>query len=264
MKTWRAILISVVLGACGSARAINFQDLWWNPSESGWGVNIAQQSDTLFATWFIYGTDNRPYWIVMPGSARLPSFTGTVHQGALYSVTGPYFGMPTFNPANVVVGSPVGMATFTFTDAKSGTLVYTVNGVTASKTITRQNIVAMNLTGSYYGGFRREASGCANSALNGSQLSSAIYLVAGTTDGANSAPLSLTEIGGNGCRFTGSMVQYGSTFEGSGSYTCDGATGTWSGREGLVNEFTFSMRLSLTQAGETCTINGSIGGFKPQ
>ena len=32
----------------------NFQDLWWNPSESGWGVNVAHQGDILFATLFTY------------------------------------------------------------------------------------------------------------------------------------------------------------------------------------------------------------------
>ena len=264
MKPWRTLLLSALICVIGNARAVSYQDLWWNPAESGWGVNIAQQGDTLFATWFIYGPDNKPYWIVMPGSAKSTTGNGVVHQGALYSVTGPYFGLPTFNPANVVVGSPVGTATFTFTDAKSGTLVYSVNGVSASKTITRQNIVPMNLSGSYYGGFRRDATGCTNTALNGSQLSQAIYLVSGTTAQSNSAPVTITEVGGNGCRFTGAMIQYGSTYEGSGSYTCDGATGIWVGREGLINEFSFSMRLNLTQNGETCTINGSVGGFKPQ
>ena len=25
------------------------QDLWWNPAESGWGINLAHQDDTVFA-----------------------------------------------------------------------------------------------------------------------------------------------------------------------------------------------------------------------
>src|SRR5215831_3630119 len=32
----------------------NFSDLWWNPAESGWGVNLQQQGNILFATWFTY------------------------------------------------------------------------------------------------------------------------------------------------------------------------------------------------------------------
>ena len=36
------------------ARATNYQDLWWNPAESGWGVNFTHQGDIIFATWFTY------------------------------------------------------------------------------------------------------------------------------------------------------------------------------------------------------------------
>jgi len=34
------------------------------PGEDGWGMNIAQQGDTLFATVFVYGSDRRPTWYV--------------------------------------------------------------------------------------------------------------------------------------------------------------------------------------------------------
>src|SRR5665213_2113077 len=36
----------------------NRTDLWWNPNESGWGMNIVQHpSGTIFATWYTYDAD---------------------------------------------------------------------------------------------------------------------------------------------------------------------------------------------------------------
>ena len=47
------------------ASATNYQDLWWNPQESGWGVNFTHQSDTIFATWFTYQANGRGWWLAM-------------------------------------------------------------------------------------------------------------------------------------------------------------------------------------------------------
>jgi hypothetical protein len=46
----------------------SWQGLWWNApagSESGWGLSIAHQGDTLFATWFTYDTAGRPWWLAL-------------------------------------------------------------------------------------------------------------------------------------------------------------------------------------------------------
>jgi hypothetical protein len=111
----------------------NYSDLWWSPTESGWGLTISQQSNgTFFAVWFVYGTDGKPIWYVTPGDwigADLVS-------GTVYRTTGPYFG-GAFNPANVAV-TPAGTATFQFTDFSHASFTYTVDGVTATKAIERQ------------------------------------------------------------------------------------------------------------------------------
>jgi hypothetical protein len=124
--------------AAGSAGATpNYQDLWWRDppqSESGWGVNITHQGDILFATWFTYGADGRGMWLVMSNGAK----TGpTTYSGTLFRTTGPAFNANPWNPANVTV-TPVGAATFSFTDANNGTFAYTVDNVSQSKPITRQ------------------------------------------------------------------------------------------------------------------------------
>lgn len=38
----------------------DFTDLWWNPSESGWGVSITQHGNNVFARIYAYDTDGRP------------------------------------------------------------------------------------------------------------------------------------------------------------------------------------------------------------
>jgi hypothetical protein len=114
------------------ATSVNYQDLWWNPAESGWGVNVTHQSDILFATLFIYDAAGRDMWLVLSNGAKQPngSFTGD-----LYRTVGPAFNVTPF----VGVTAPkVGTMTFTFQSGAAGTLVYTVDGVTITKTIQRQ------------------------------------------------------------------------------------------------------------------------------
>jgi hypothetical protein len=118
------------------AQLNNYQDMWWaSPpgSESGWGINITHQDDTLFATWFTYGWDESPTWMSMTATKMS---TG-VYAGALYQTTGPAYDAVPFNPAKVM-RYPIGSATFTFADGNSAIFAYTVNGISRSKQITRQ------------------------------------------------------------------------------------------------------------------------------
>jgi hypothetical protein len=65
-------------------------DLWWNSAESGWGVNIVQQSNILFATFFLYGPDARARWYVAPGMRcpNTPTDQLMICAGTLYETTG--------------------------------------------------------------------------------------------------------------------------------------------------------------------------------
>ncbi len=121
-------------------QAYNYQDLWWAApagSESGWGVNLTHQGDTIFATWFTYGKDGSPLWLVVTaGKTAAGTYSGT-----LYQTSGPPFNAVPFDPTKVVA-TAVGSATFTFTDGNTGTFDYTVNGETQKKAITRQVFTA--------------------------------------------------------------------------------------------------------------------------
>ncbi|MEO7742468.1 MAG: hypothetical protein ABIR98_06005 [Usitatibacter sp.] len=113
--------------------AANFQDLWWVPSESGWGLNVTHQGDILFATWFTYGSDGRGRWLVMP--AMLRSGSTAVYSGDIYRTEGAPF--DAYNPSRLVV-TRVGNASLDFSAASAGTFSYTLDGIAGSKTITRQ------------------------------------------------------------------------------------------------------------------------------
>ena len=124
------------LGGSGTASP-NYQALWWaSPagSESGWGLNVTHQGDTLFITWFTYGPDGKGMWLVGSDIAR----TGNgVYSGTLYRTVGPPLSQQPWNPSMVAL-TAVGTATLTFADAGTGTFAYTVNGISQAKTITRQ------------------------------------------------------------------------------------------------------------------------------
>jgi hypothetical protein len=117
--------------------ATNYQDIWWNApanSEPGWGLNIAHQGDTLFATWFTFGLDGKPLWLAVSATKTADkAYAGTLFK----AVSGPPFNAVPFDPA-LVKGTAVGPATLTFTDGINGSFSYTVDGIAQTKPITRQ------------------------------------------------------------------------------------------------------------------------------
>jgi hypothetical protein len=118
----------------------NYQDLWWNPNESGWGINLTHQSDTIFATLFTYdagaGNTNKGLWL----TATMPKLAGQqTFQGDLIRATGSAFNAIPFVPLNPAINATrVGNMRVQFTNGNAGQLTYDVNGQTVTKTIERQ------------------------------------------------------------------------------------------------------------------------------
>ncbi len=111
--------------------ADNYQDLWWNPAESGWGVNVTHQDQTLFATLFTYAANGQPLWLVMPDG----ELASGAYSGTLYRTTGPAFNASPWTPINPIVA---GTMSFRFTDGNTGTMTYTLDAITVTKQIQRQ------------------------------------------------------------------------------------------------------------------------------
>lgn len=118
----------------------NYGGLWWNSpagSESGWGLNIAHQANTIFATWFSYDTTGKGWWLAMTATGAATSTTPTVYTGTLLQSNGPAFDTIPFSPSQVH-SFAVGTGTLTFSDANTGTFAYIVNGTSQTKNITRE------------------------------------------------------------------------------------------------------------------------------
>ena len=159
-----AIFACALAATAASAQvtpAANFTDMWWNPAESGWGINFTQHAATnkAFVVWYTYdpreaetttpeSTDFKPMWVVLPDSTWTSPTTMT---GAVYVTNGTPFSQA-WNPA-AFSAQQVGTFTFSFTDASNGVFTWNITppgglpsnnpafglpSYSGSKTITRQ------------------------------------------------------------------------------------------------------------------------------
>jgi hypothetical protein len=129
-----ASLLAAALPALAqSVPASNFTDLWWNPSESGWGLTFTQHpSNQAFAIWYTYDPRvqdsssgaQKPLWIVMSGGTWTSptSFTGPVY--VLRGV--PFYQSGTLRVPGNDPQTQVGTFTLNFTTTARGTFTYNI------------------------------------------------------------------------------------------------------------------------------------------
>jgi hypothetical protein len=211
--------------------------IWWVPTESGWGVNIIQQSQILFVTFFIYGQNGQPTWVVGPdiASQGVNSSGNLVFSGALYQTTGPWFGNGFFDPTAVGV-TQVGSVTFSFSGYGNGQVTYSVNGVQVTKNIVPQNWLTNNLSGTYLGAVYGLSASCSLPIAT----SSALLAFTVTQSGSNAA-ITIAEANGNNCIFTGTTTAVGKLVNIDGNYVCTNSSfGTFAMRrvEGGIDGLT--------------------------
>ena len=137
----------------------DYTDLWYLPAETGWGVNLVQQADVVFATLFVYGADNTARWYVASDLRGGTNF----FSGTLYQTTGPAFSA-TWTSGSTPVAA--GAMTLAFSGPNNGTLTYTVNGAPVTKQIQRQTFRSRDLSGNYLGGLAALGSGCPGGATS--------------------------------------------------------------------------------------------------
>ncbi len=115
----------------------NYTDLWWSPSESGWGLGLFHHpSNKIFGTLYIYGSDGKPSWYVIPDG----QFVSTnEYRGSIYRTTGPYYG-GAFNPAQIsVTAAGTAIIEFGAFDPTRAQIVFVIDGVAFNKSIQRQS-----------------------------------------------------------------------------------------------------------------------------
>jgi hypothetical protein len=261
----RGIAISIalaVLGLCaGHARAHTFgsdlSDFWWNPNESGWGLNVAQQQEVLFLSLFVYGFDNRARWYSAAASYVGVDAQGTViYSGALYESLGPPFAAP-FVPG-AVVSRVVGTATFAASALNSATLAYTIDGNAVSKSVTRLTFRTYDVSGTYIGGYSGAASGCSSGSDNGAFDEDATF---DWTHSGSSIAMRW-DAAGRTCNFNGTYQQTGRIGRIESSFACsDGESGQMTFVEVEVNQNGMTGR--FVGGSNACQLlTGRLGGVR--
>ena len=262
MKSIRFTLVMLLLAASSLARpawATSFSndqsDLWWNASENGWGIQFVQRGSTIFATMFVYDAAGNPtfYVATMEGSKPNGVLTFT---GDLFTTHGSWFGAVPYNPATFG-GTKVGTMTWQKQSGDPGTLTYSVNNVTVTKSLVRQPIRNDDYSGTYTVGLHLVATACTNPANNGTFDAAVNMTVA---QNGTAITLTLVELG---CTYTGTYSQNGQFGSSSGSFSCTGGdAGTFATSNMIVTPVGMVARVSGSSTSTGCQNVGQIGGVR--
>lgn len=233
---------------CASTFSSDATDLWWNPDESGWGVNVTQQGNEIVATLFVYSADGKAHWFVAPAAAS--SASHPVFTGALYETTGPVFST-SFNP-NLVTVRQVGTLSFDYTPPNSARLTYSVDGATVTKSVVRQTWSAPTLqTGYHIWRTVRGPTGCTIGSISETMV---------VSQSGSSVNIQLFG-GGNTprCTMNGTIQQNGRMASITGTATCNGSTGPFAFTDMEIGIHGFTARYD-GQDLNGCVLSGHVGG----
>jgi carboxyl-terminal processing protease len=114
---------------------VDYTDIWWNANESGWGMQISQHNNEIFAVWYTYDEQGNQLFVVLSG-CNLQAFNGSVCRGNLYRGTGSPYTTPTYNRA-LNTTTNIGEATLTFNGRDNASFAYRIGGVSITKQMTR-------------------------------------------------------------------------------------------------------------------------------
>jgi hypothetical protein len=129
----RLILAIALNAATALAVAQNYTAPWYNPAESGWGMNVTHQGDVLVPTWITYDVDGKPLWLVVSGARKQADGS---YLGDIYRTTGTAFNL--INGAQAMQSvNKLGSARFSFPTENDMSVTYTLNGITQSKSLKR-------------------------------------------------------------------------------------------------------------------------------
>jgi hypothetical protein len=250
---WLPALVTglAISAAHATSFSTDFTDIWWDPANNGEGFNVVHQGDTLFVTFFVYDSANRPIWYVAPAT----TYSGTsgdsaIFQGALYQTAGPP------GPNGAAGAQQVGTLTFAATGISTAILTYTVNTAPFQKSLIRQTWRNDDLSGGYIGASVGTYSGCP---ANGyaEEASSVSIAQSGTTVTVQAA------FSNYSCTYAGTYAQAGRMGSITGAATCTdapGQLGSFSAFELQVTPAGFMGHASVTFG--SCVWAGRFGGLR--
>lgn len=237
--------------------------LWWNANESGWGATITQQSSIMFVTMFVYDTAGNPVWYTVSCTIAGASCSGDMLRfrgGA--APTAPWI-------AGSVNPIKVGSMTLNFTGNDAGAMNYTLDGLSASRQITRQifgplPVAAPALAGQWQGAIIETRSSCAAPQNNGGRATYGQYNIGMAGSGIGNIVIALAGVTGLQCSYSGDFTTNGARLSASGTLSCnDGKRGTWHSTSMIVLARAMSLELAVQlDTTETCTIAAVLGGSR--
>jgi hypothetical protein len=232
-------------------------DLYYIATESGWGMQLVQRGNVIFATLFVYGPDGSPAWY----SATMSPAAVTLNwSGDLYATTGPWFGTVPFNPANVAA-TKVGTMTWNGEELDIGTVTYSINGVMVTKNVVRQTLVIDNNTGTYLGAIKYTAAACTNPATDTTVEQFAVIDVTQLAD--STIIITSTDGTGTELRFSGTLTQAGQFGTIFGEYSSStGDAGGFAMAEVNAQGNYRTARVLLNSSNFGCQSNGYLGGMR--
>jgi hypothetical protein len=223
-KALASLIAAVSLGgpATPAARAGETSDFWWDPQESGWGMNVVQQGEVAFVTLFVYGPDGRPTWyfsdahVFALGDGGRPALRGT-----LYRARGPWLGGP-FDPAQVAI-EPAGSLVVEPRQEGRLYLEYVAEGVKVQKSLARMSFAVPEVAASHHGSFSLRLSAPGGPSWGVRRFSAEVYL-----EIANGEAFLRVQEGGAACHYRGPYHPSGRYATVRGQYACgDGEAGTF-------------------------------------
>lgn len=125
----------IVCAASGSSRATasNYSDIWWNPSESGWGLHVNHVDQQLYITWYTYDSDREAVFYQGVSTRQANgSYTGTLFRAA----NGTPFTQINGQPATSGV-TEVGSFSLNFSNGERASFQYSIGNVNQTKSIQR-------------------------------------------------------------------------------------------------------------------------------
>ena len=256
MSIRRMLQIAVVVVgiACAPAYASTatseVTDMWWNPAEPGWGVNVTLQSDVAFLTFFVYDSNRNPVWYTAAAHFS-PATSGWT--GDLIATKGAWFGGAYSN----YTARKAGTVTFAVSQLNQATLTYTVDGVTVSKAVQRQTWANENFTGDYLGGYSVNNTNCSGAVQNGVEEAGGLVTV--VHNGSAIAMTAATAL--STCTYSGTYTQTGKLGRVSGNYTCSNEIqGGFAMAELTPTVSGFTGR--LVGQNQFCQFSGQFGGVR--
>lgn len=202
----KALFIAVLfLATVGTSEAANYQDWWFNSNLTGMGINLAQQNENIFGTWYMYDELGNPSFLLFYGDL--------VDNSSLTAELRRFYGSePPVYDESVWYGEVVGTVTIDFNSPFTGNFNYQYDGKSGAFSIQRYGFREINLSGQYIATEVGSLSGCEE---DGSYLD--LYFISLTHNGSDLSGTVEYTSSDEVAQIVASTTQHGSLFAASGS-----------------------------------------------